>query len=277
MNKGRILMGGVDRIRALLGYKFPPLGPLAFRAAFALLPDEALVEIVRGIQVRANFRDLTFRSTYWQGSRFEGCAIDRLEAWLASAERPTFFDIGSNYGFFSFLIYSRLPRAEIHAFEPNPLTFNRLNEAVQLNCLSRIHPHPIGLSDRRDELLLSHGTKDLGHSTFGNHPGLVETTKTRIPVRAFDDWVATAELTANSTWVAKIDVEGFEPHVLKGMTQSLHQKRFAGLMVEINPFTLAFNKFTPDHVYKFLDDHGYAPLIPGSITGHHGNQYFVPQ
>ncbi len=277
MNIGGVWMGGVDGIRALLGYKFPPLGPLAFRATFSLLPDEAFVEIVRGIRVRANFRDLTFRSTYWQGPRFEGRAIDRLEAWLASAARPVFFDIGSNYGFFSFLIYSRFPRAEIHAFEPNPLTYDRLNEAVQLNYLSRIHPHPMGLSDRRDELLLSHGTRDLGHSTFGNHPGLIETPKTRIAVQAFDDWVLTAELAANTTWVAKIDVEGFEPRVLKGMAQALHQKRFSGLMVEINPFTLAFNNSSPDQIYKFMDECGYAPLIPGKITGHHGNQFFIPR
>jgi FkbM family methyltransferase len=165
----------------------------------------------------------------------------------------------------------------VHAFEPNPVTFDRLRGNVSRNNLNRLNTHPVGISDEEGELLLHHGITDLGHSTFGAHPDLESTSTTTAKVHTFDAWVDLAgsrgELNGNRDWVAKIDVEGFEPRVLKGMSKSLEARKFRGIMVEVNPYTLQFNGFSPSDIHSQITKYGYRPLFEGD-SGPHGNQFF---
>ncbi|MGB8466071.1 MAG: FkbM family methyltransferase, partial [Terrimicrobiaceae bacterium] len=92
-----------------------------------------------------NLGDLTQRSTFWQGSRFEAPTAQILARFGAGAK--VFFDIGSNYGFFSYWTLHRLPGIEVYAFEPNPKTFETMRRARLENSLNRLHPQRVGLSD----------------------------------------------------------------------------------------------------------------------------------
>jgi len=60
-----------DRLRTRLGYRFPRLGPLAFKSFFALALCCNLAEISSGIIIEMNFEDLTHCAIYCQGERFE--------------------------------------------------------------------------------------------------------------------------------------------------------------------------------------------------------------
>lgn len=267
----------IDRLRGLMGYGFPPLGSFANKAVFKLLPQECMVELLPGINIEAHFDDLTYRTTYWQGKRFEGRAVDQLLRWLTNDKSWVFFDIGSNYGFFSLQVHYHRKNTIVHAFEPNPVTYERLRENAVCNKLNRLHTHPVGISDQEGELLLHHGITDLGHSTFGIHPDLQHASSTPAKVYSFDDWVELAgsrgELNGNRDWVAKIDVEGFEPRVLRGMSKSLEARMFKGIMVEVNPFTLQFNGFSPSDILAQMKNYGYHPLFKGD-SDPFGNQFF---
>ena len=59
------------------------------------------------------------------------------------------------------------------------------------------------------------------------------------------------------SWVAKIDVEGFEVKVLKGMRQSLQAHAFIGLCVEVNHFSLNFCGETGQSIYDWMGSFGY--------------------
>src|SRR5438270_7417923 len=113
----------VEYFRRLCGYRFPPLGNTVFRMFFRLMPAEIDTELVPRIHAHLDLRDATHRGTYWQGNRFEWPTAAVLEKWSGSGATH-FFDIGSNYGFFSFLLISRYPRLCVHAFEPNRNTFS---------------------------------------------------------------------------------------------------------------------------------------------------------
>lgn len=267
----------IESLRGMLGFRFPPIGPLANKAVFKILPQECFVELLPDIHIEAHFDDLTYRSTYWQGKRFEGGSLDVLLGWMKDDASCVFFDIGSNYGFFSLQIHHHRKNVIIHAFEPNPRTHHRLETIKRQNNLVRLYTHPFGMSDESGELVLHHGSDDLGHSTFGAHPDLKDTFTSRATVHVFDAWAARAQadgnLEAHREWVAKIDVEGFEPRVLRGMTNCLAARKFRGLMVEVNPFTLRFNGFSSCDISHAITKHGYRPLFNGD-AGPGGNQFF---
>jgi len=265
-----------ETIRHSLGYRFPPLGSTANRLFFKLVPDQIHAEIFPGISVPLDFNDTTQRTTYWQGDRFEYPTIPILSKW-ASAGATHFFDIGANYGFFSYFMLSKFREITVHAFEPNPATFRLTERIKSTNQLSRFHPHPIGFSDSNQTLKLHPGTSDSGHSTFGEHPELCDNSTEEIPVERFDSWRQRAGISIPDApaWIAKIDVEGFEPKVLAGMVEALQARAFIGLVVEVNPYTLQFCSSTIEAIYTPLISAGYEPANLKNEVGASYNEFFT--
>jgi len=267
-----------DLPRRLFGYKYPRLGSLANSLFFKIVPTTLDTELFPGIRVRLDSRDLTQRTTYWQGDRFEYPTAEILQKWKTPSV-SRFFDIGANYGFFSYLMLSRFKDISVHAFEPNPKTFKLVEEIKTNNRLDRLQINQMGLSDARDTLYLHPGVTDSGHSTFGAHPELRGELETPIPVDTFDHWREQSgiDLPAGSQWLAKIDVEGFEYKVLKGMAGALRAKAFAGLVVEINQSTLAFTGTDPKEVFAYLDEAGYRQANTDQAFDRNANAFFVPK
>ena len=263
-----------DSVRRFLGYRFPPLGRKVHDLFFRLAPAHADVELVPRIHVRMNFADATMRGTYWQGPRFEHPTLPILLNW-AKTGATHFFDIGSNYAFFSYWLLSRFPQLEVHAFEPNPETFATVELTKNLNSLARFHPWNIGLGDVVGRLPLHPGVADSGHSTFGVNPTLSGEILADVEVLTFDGWrdKIGLRLPKGPQWVAKIDVEGYETHVMRGMVESLRARAFAGIAVEVNEFTLGFCHSSPAELYAILADFGYRALPVGAKSG---NAFFVP-
>jgi hypothetical protein len=141
------------------------LGPLPQQAILGLLPPVANVELFPGIRAELDMRDETDRTTYWQGSRFEKPTPQILAKWLNSGTKVTaFFDIGSNYGFYSCWVLSICPDLEVFAFEPNPRTFAKIQRIKELNNLIQLRPYNIGLSNEVALLPLHPGRDDSGQS-----------------------------------------------------------------------------------------------------------------
>lgn len=248
----------VDLIRRACGYRFPALGLTVQTAVRRLLPQNVSTELHPRITARLDLADETQRSTWWRGDRFEAPTADVL--WrLAAHERGVFFDIGSNYGFFTWYLVSQRRDLTVHAFEANPSTFKKFEEIRLENGLERVKGWNLGLADSEGTLALHRGTADSGHSTFANHPELTGSGQDMVRVAPFDAWrrEARLELPDSPIWVAKIDVEGFELKVLHGMKDSLQARAFAGLVVEINPFTLNLTKTNPVEIHDYMAAFGY--------------------
>ena len=98
----------IDSFRRMLGYSMPRLGSVAFQTFFRLAPTSLESELFPGIRVKMNFKDDVFRSTWWQGYRYEH-PLPALLRRLCSTDVDTFLDIGANYGFYSYLIAAHCP------------------------------------------------------------------------------------------------------------------------------------------------------------------------
>jgi FkbM family methyltransferase len=64
----------------------------------------------------------------------------------------TVVDVGANVGFFSLFASHRFPGATVHAYEPLPINFERLEAHRAANPSSRIVSHRVAVSGARGEL-----------------------------------------------------------------------------------------------------------------------------
>jgi FkbM family methyltransferase len=270
----------LDRLRALMGYRFPHLGRRIFEAFFHYAPSQQEVELFPNLYVDLNLHDGTQKTTYWQGARYEHPAARILANWIRDG--AVFFDIGANYGFFSYWMLSQGNPVTVYAFDPVPENAAKMERARRRNSLAhRFTVAECALGDSMATMVLRTGGDDSGHSTLGNHPGLGGRTFD-VSVVPFDAWIIRSglQLPSEPTWIAKIDVEGFEYHVLRGMRAALQARAFAGLMIEINPYTLSLFGQVPEDVFSFLAEMGYASnehqKLQGMKSGDWFNAFFVP-
>lgn len=127
-------------------------------------------------------------------------------------------DVGANYGHFTLAAAAAVgPQGHVVAVEPNPAAHARLACHVALNRLDQVRIAQIGLSDAEGELELFVPGINSGEASFA--PGAYQN------VRRVTCPVSTGDLLLAGQRVdfIKIDVEGFELNVLRGLETTLTQ------------------------------------------------------
>lgn len=131
-----------------------------------------------------------------------------------------FLDIGANLGFLSAVALDCVgPEGTVHAFEPVPSCYERLQRLAQLNPERRFHVHPFALGE-------AEGTTTMYLSGDGNPGwntavlGLMNpdevASSVHVPLRRLDVFMAASGV--DSVALIKIDVEGGEFPVLQGLS-----------------------------------------------------------
>jgi len=264
----------LDHFRRRMGYAMPRTGPLGFFLYWRLVPDRIESELVPGIYINMDLRDKVQKETYWHGGRTEPhLRRDLLE--LCSTGVTNFFDIGANFGFYSYYLLSHVPSLAVHAFEPGERYPAQMQETKQRNQLDRFHIHRMGLSDQRGVLELLVDPINSGNSSFAaGHPNRLPGSQPipqKVPIMTFDDWIEeqSIEKPGAPSWVAKVDVEGFELKVLKGMRNSLEQGLFKAIAVEVFARTLALAGARPADIFQYMESVDYTAYDEASRTPTH--------
>jgi len=142
------------------------------------------------------------------------------EPWIHSILKPSrgqiFLDIGSDTGLYAIQM-ARLVGAEgkVIALEPHPSSFRNLNENIQLNHLTNITPLNLAAWNKATRLKLYTSNWRGQHTTKRNlHRGYIEVEANRL------DTILKQLKLQPPHWI-KIDVEGSECEVLKGLVKTL--------------------------------------------------------
>lgn len=145
---------------------------------------------------------------------------------LAEMLRPAdvFFDIGANVGFFT-VIAARLvgKHGQVIAFEPVPANAAAVRHNCALNDFANVRVLETAISDEDGtaELRLAHYAGGAALATVAPPPDLKGIIT--VPVNTVDTLVAQKKVPPPT--VVKIDVEGAEINVLRGMHETLRQIR----------------------------------------------------
>ena len=140
-----------------------------------------------------------------------------------------FVDVGANVGAYSVLT-GRVARARVIAVEPVPATYAKLCRNLRLNDLAggEVEGLNIGLAEQPGSLRFTATQGGLNHvRPEGAADGGTDVVE--VQVRTLD------EILAGCSPVAmKLDVEGYEMHVLRGGGRTLDDPALSALIVELN-------------------------------------------
>jgi FkbM family methyltransferase len=178
--------------------------------------------------------------------------------WLRTMPRGAVFaDVGANVGMYT--VFAALARsARVVAFEPESRNYALLNENLRLNQLGeRVVALCAGLSDHHGVECLYLSEAKAGGSCHSLGEAVGYDLKPRAAAFAqgvlalrFDDLVAARQVPVPE--YIKIDVDGFEHKVIRGMETTLKEAAVRSLIVEVNP-ALAEHR----EMRRFLEQLGF--------------------
>ncbi|MCC6290278.1 MAG: FkbM family methyltransferase [Chitinophagaceae bacterium] len=161
------------------------------------------------------------------------------ESWLtllfANIIKPgdVCLDIGANFGYFSILM-SELSGSsgKTISVEANPriAEFLKLTRLVNGNKFDLVQS---AISDKKGEAIMTITDHELGGGTI--KPNELIAGRTQVPVSTISIDELLEEKNIQRVDVMKIDVEGVEPLVFKGMTQTLKKNPDLQLIIEYSP------------------------------------------
>lgn len=178
-----------------------------------------------------------------------------------------FLDIGANAGFFSMLLAKHFSKGRVIAFEPNPPIAALLAESIAENDLaSRVELHRLAASDQNAVLQFLVDAANSGHSRLASD---ASSASMQVDAVILDAWLP-AKLGDARIAVVKIDVEGAELRVLKGMRALLQAHRPALVVEGYDQHLRDFGDSLPA-LREWLAEAGYREIRPWD-----GNLYLLP-
>lgn len=162
-----------------------------------------------------------------------------------------FIDIGANIGLYSTYFARQLSEGKVFCFEPFSVNYLALNETLKRNNISNVSCHKLIVGET------SQSEINLYYDESEQNLGMVTTLQTNtssqeaVAMTSLDDFVKTHQITRVDA--IKIDVEGAELSVLKGMKHVL-ETLHPVLLIEILDETTTNSV----EILSLLDHYGYV-------------------
>lgn len=134
----------------------------------------------------------------------------------------TFVDVGANVGHHT--LFMSGVADQVMAFEPFPATCSELRAKLELNHVQNVQVLPVGLGEEDQELpYFASAGANSGIGTFLEHGTAEYGAASTLSVRRGDPLFEQMNLPRMD--ILKVDVEGFEPQVLRGLRQRIRRDR----------------------------------------------------
>lgn len=233
------------RYTILVKLFFPYLAPKSERREIIKAYDDLKMEI--------DTREYIQAMIYLFGN-FEPPTIKFLEEYIKKGH--VIIDIGANVGYHT-LIFSKLTGENgfVYAFEPEPLNYKTLKKNVDLNNLDNVRCVNKAISEKQETLdfFVSNSFNKGTHSLVYNP---IQHSQESIKIDAIPLSHFILENDLNKIDFIKIDVEGAEYEVIKGMETSLIEYK-PTLLVEINNEAQETHGKTSKSLKEYICGFGY--------------------
>jgi FkbM family methyltransferase len=227
-----------------------------------------LVGLASPIEFRNGFRFAGFRSfseyLLWRKGLDQEDL--RILHFVASSQKRSgglvAFDVGANLGLFS-LALCAAGFHEVHAFEPIPDTFCRLQENLKLNptLAGPIVLNSVGLGAQSGLVDFIFNSVSPAQSKIATHSNSILSAKTLVPceVVTLDAYFKSCALSHIS--FLKMDVEGFETDVLQGGKEILSRGLVQFIYSEVIPRALVEAGSSLSEFNQLLHSLGFEPVV----------------
>ncbi len=171
-----------------------------------------------------------------------------------------FIDVGANVGYISAIGASLVrKKGQVHSFEPVPTYFDKLRELALLNNDYNINTKQYALGEEIGTSNININKRLIGANSLVSgliDPNLIKETK-EIEIKRLDDYLFENQIKNIS--LIKIDVEGFELPVLKGLTRFFDQNinSLPPLIIEITPAAYSLLGSKLEDLEDFMSQYNY--------------------
>jgi len=195
---------------------------------------------------------------------FESNTTELIKKMITKGE--SVIDIGANIGYFT-LIFAKIVGAQgqVFAFEPDTENFNLLKKNISYNNYENVTVENLALSDFTGKTKLYISKYNNGMHRI--YPSLLCTEDfININVKTLDDYLEKIDYHKKISFV-KIDVEGSELNVLRGMKSIIEKNKILTILLEFVPASLIEAKNDPMELLCFLKEYNFEIYSINSITG----------
>jgi len=191
--------------------------------------------------------------------------IDAMKRLMKPGD--VFLDVGANVGYLSAFAAGIVgKRGQVHCFEPVPAYFDRLERLVELNPEHSILANCKAAGEEPGSCTI-YVTREPGQNTmvlaYKTGPEVVSTLK--VPVVRLDSYLAERKI--NRISLVKIDAEGYELPILKGLRGFFDRsKQRPAIICEIAPRAYPLLGRTISELSDYMSSYGYGAydLIDGT-------------
>ncbi len=185
------------------------------------------------LRYRGCFDSVIDWCVYFFGS-FATQELKLLKTLASDVEAPVFWDIGANTG--QHTLFMSQYCADVYAFEPYERVRERMTTNLDLNQIQNVTVLPFGLGERRETAeYFAPDTRNLGTGSFFADHSDANVPSAALNIENGDAARANSGLAAPD--IIKLDVEGFEISVLRGLRKTLQEAR-PSILMEITNTTL---------------------------------------
>jgi FkbM family methyltransferase len=199
------------------------------------------------------------------GGNLESAVQEAMLRHLARG--AVFYDIGANLGFFSLLgaHMAGLADGRVYAFEAAPDNAEAIRANAALNAIDNVEVLAVAVSDRagRGRLQVVDDQSWSKLLDYGAHPFTERVIE--VELVAIDDLVGSGRLPPPA--VVKIDVEGAELAVLRGMRTTIARHRPA-IICELHETHAEFVAFMEACGYRSINLEGAIPVGEAGASAH---------
>jgi FkbM family methyltransferase len=192
------------------------------------VPDAPFSKDFYGLQYQGNLNNSIEFHLYYLGA-FEKPLLFFLRDTLLQLKKASpqstlqFFDVGANIGQHSLFMSQHAD--QVHSFEPYQAVRQKLEHHIELNKIKNIRLHPMGLSNKKEQLDFYAPTgRNQGVGSFdASSVSKGNTVLGKLSLVCGDDYLQQEKL--QDIALLKIDVEGFEKNVIEGLQATLAKTR----------------------------------------------------
>lgn len=201
----------------------------------------------------------------YENGRVSGeiCFLSKL---LKGRSGCVVFDVGANVGNYARMVLDICPQARIYAFEPHPQTFAALKENLPIANVVAVNA---AVGERSGEVLLFDYAEKDGSSHASIYRDVIENIHSAKSTQ-HETTIIELESFARSEGVEridllKIDVEGNEYNVLKGVLGYLQAGRIRAIHFEFNEMNVSSRTYFRDF-WEILSNYDIYRLLPHGMV-----------
>lgn len=200
----------------------------------------------------------------------EGCIDPNEFVFLDRFLKPgmVVVDAGANEGLYTIFAARKVaPEGAVFAFEPSAREFARLRNNVERNHISNVRALAMALGSIDSQAVLHVAMNEhAGQNTFGAfaYEGVKHVHDELVTVRSLDSFVQEARLTRLD--LMKIDVEGAEPALIAGASESLRRFRPV-LLFEVSDASLRHSASSAHELLQTIASLGYILYVIDPRSG----------